>query len=125
VALGLPVAVEFRPVLVSRVISGKNRLTPLSGTMTLRGSVMPDVAGDEELSHVSARAPTAAIDNAVSRPGRDPAPMSPGSSRFISSRVGTRCLGDGSGTLRDNDRLIEPGIAGLQNANVLEARLIG
>jgi len=35
------------------------------------------VAGNEELSHASERVATAAIDNAVSRPGRDPVPMSP------------------------------------------------
>ena len=49
------------------MISGKNRLTPLIGTMTLRGSVVPDVAGDEKLSHASKRVPIVAIDNAVSR----------------------------------------------------------
>ena len=38
---------------------------------------MPDVAGDDELSHASEEVPTTAIDSAVSRPGRNPLPMSP------------------------------------------------
>jgi hypothetical protein len=42
VAVGLPAAVRFRPVLASWVTSGKNRLTTLSGTTTLRGSVKSD-----------------------------------------------------------------------------------
>jgi hypothetical protein len=83
VALGLPVAVAFPPVLASLMISGKSRVTSLSGTMTLRGSVPLDVTGAEKLSHTSERIPTIAIDNAASRPGRDPPPMSPQSSRSV------------------------------------------
>ena len=37
-------------MLVSRVMSGKSRLTAVSGTMTLRGSVGPGVADDEKAS---------------------------------------------------------------------------
>src|SRR6478752_7138712 len=50
VALALATAVKLRPVLASRVTSGKKRLTVLIGTTTLRGSVESDafeeVAGD-------------------------------------------------------------------------------
>src|SRR6476646_2182148 len=42
VALALATAVELRPVLASRVTSGKKRLTVLIGTTTLRGSMESD-----------------------------------------------------------------------------------
>jgi hypothetical protein len=76
VALGLPMARAFRPALVSRVIPGNDRLIALSGTMTLRGSVLPDAAADEEPMHASERLANAAID-AVSRPDRDRLPIFP------------------------------------------------
>ena len=51
VALALATAVKLRPVLASRVTSGKKRLTVLIGTTTLRGSMESDafaepLAGD-------------------------------------------------------------------------------
>jgi hypothetical protein len=60
-------------------------VTSLSGTMTLRGSVLPDVAGAEKLSHASKRVPTVTSDNAVRRPGRDPLPISPQFSHSVRS----------------------------------------
>src|SRR5437660_5862294 len=42
VALALPTAVKFWPVVASRVISGKKRLTTLSGTTTERESKEPE-----------------------------------------------------------------------------------
>src|SRR4029079_12424341 len=68
--------------LASLTISGKSRVTSPSGTMTLRGSVLPEMAYAEKLSHASKRIPAVAIDNAVCRPGRDPPPMSPQSLAF-------------------------------------------
>lgn len=77
-------AVAFSPVPACRVISGKRRLTALSGMTTSRGSVVPEgaeprpaeAADDEKPLHASERAQTAAIDSAASRPNRDPQLMS-------------------------------------------------
>ena len=71
VALALATAVEFRPVLVSRVTSGKKRLTVLIGTTTFRGSMESDpfaelLAGDGDCpSAVSESASITAMNTAA------------------------------------------------------------
>src|SRR5262252_3887028 len=74
VAVGLPTAVVLWPVLPSWVMSGKNLLTTLSGTTTLRGSVEPD---DEESPYAASEsAPIAASTSAASQPSGDLHPIS-------------------------------------------------
>src|SRR3954465_5774989 len=71
VALGLATAVKFRPVLASRVTSGKKRLTVVIGTTTLRGSTKSDrcsewLAGDAECrSTISRRDSITTMNTAV------------------------------------------------------------
>ena len=57
-------AITFRLVLASRTTSGKKRLIALSGTITLRGSVLSEVAEDEELSPAIDAAQTPAVEAA-------------------------------------------------------------
>src|SRR3954470_8457797 len=71
VALGLATAVKLRPVLASRVTSGKKRLTVLIGTTTLRGSTKTDrcsewLAGDADCpSAISRRDSITTMNTAV------------------------------------------------------------
>ena len=71
VALALATAVKLRPVLASRVTSGKKRLTVLIGTTILRGSTELDafaelLAGDDDCpSAVSERASIVAMNTAA------------------------------------------------------------
>ena len=71
VALALATAVKLCPVLIWRVTSGKNRLTVLIGTTTLRGSMEPGsfeepLAGDGDCpSAVSERTSITAMNTAA------------------------------------------------------------
>src|SRR6476646_4913687 len=71
VALVSETAVKLRPVFVSRVTSGKKRVTVLIGTTTLRGSMESDgfaelLAGDGDCpSAVSERASITAMNTAA------------------------------------------------------------
>src|SRR6476659_1752148 len=70
VALALATAVKLRPVLASRLTSGKKRLTVLIGTTTLRGSVVwnafAEMAGDGDCPFaLSKRASITAMNIAV------------------------------------------------------------
>src|SRR5436190_8218391 len=78
VALGLATAVKLRPVLASRVTSGKKRLTVLIGTTNVRGSTKSDrwsewLAGDADCpSGISRRDSITTMNTAVNfiRAGR-------------------------------------------------------
>src|SRR5215208_4574893 len=92
VALGLPTAVKFEPLLASRLTSEKTRLTTLIGTSTLRGSTEPGVlaaplpcAGDCPYA-ASERALIIAIKSAASRVRCDPLSMTV-MFQFISVRL--------------------------------------
>src|SRR5437588_8882633 len=80
VALGLPTAVEFEPVLASWV-TVKKRLTTLMGTTTSRGSTEPGVlvvslpGGGDCPYAASEREPVIAINSAASRVRCDPLSM--------------------------------------------------
>ena len=82
VALGLPTAVKFWPVLVSWAISEKELLTTLSGTTTLRGSTKSDVlvlpvVGDRDCPcAASETVQIMAINSAAARLSCDPSCMS-------------------------------------------------
>ena len=75
VALGLPTAVKFEPVLASRVTE-KNRLTTLIGMTTSRGSTEPGVVplpGGADCPYAaSEREPVIAINSAARRVRCDP-----------------------------------------------------
>src|SRR6267143_67939 len=80
VALGLPTAVKFEPVLASRVTE-KKRLTTLIGTTTLRWSTEPGVlvvplpSGKDCPYAAIERQPVIAINSAASRVRCDPLSM--------------------------------------------------
>src|SRR4030095_10811032 len=78
VALGLPTAVKFWPVLASWVTSGKKRLTKVNGMTALRVSTESDVSvvplpgGGDWPYAASEREPVIAINSAASRVRCDP-----------------------------------------------------
>src|SRR6476646_10251020 len=73
VALALPTAVSFWPVLISRVVSGKKRLTTVNGTTASRDSNAPDaltppVPGDGDCSpRTTGRMTTIAVNSIAIR----------------------------------------------------------
>src|SRR6478672_3882755 len=82
VALTLETAVKFRPVLASRVTSGKKRLTAFIGTTTLRGRTESDafaepLAGDGDCPFaISKRDSITTVSTAVNFVSVDPFRMS-------------------------------------------------
>src|SRR6476620_12058470 len=73
VALALPTAVAFSPVLISRVASGKKRVTTVNGTTASRDSNAPDaltppVRADGDCSpQTTGRMPTIAVNSIAIR----------------------------------------------------------